>query len=218
MKKFVCVLLLISGVLCSRSQKSYFNVKVSYALFGTTRMLRAAMEHSGLNQRATVLFVVNYPRSSRYPSVMLEGGKFIGSKKSISALAGLQEAGWVKGYNGMNGVRLDYANWILNPKINFHRSGAVLGMGPSALVLRYRKNKHDFGETYQQSKLLPGVSLFAESVSKKSKGFRLGVFASLNLFPTFEIKPVKIESSTSSFYFESKINPSSLNLGFRFQF
>jgi len=65
--------------------------------------------------------------------------------------------------------------------------------------------------------LLPGISLSAETVSKKTKGFRLGLFAGLNLYPTFEIEPIQVANNFSSFYFESKLNPSALNMGFRFQ-
>lgn len=218
MKKFVFLLLLIICVLHSISQDSYLKLKVFYALAGTPRELKSGMRDAGLDQPATVAFVVTYPRSSRYPSVVLEGGKFIKEKKSISVLAGLQEAGSVKGYNGMDGITIDYVNWIINPKLNFHSSGAILGVGPSALLLQYKKSKHNYGEKYSQSRLLPGISLSAETVSKKQKGFRLGVFASLNLHPTFEIEPVKIESNSTAFDFNSKLNPSALNLGFRFQF
>jgi hypothetical protein len=218
MKKCVLLLLLFFSMLYSTSQKSYLKLKVFYALAGTPRELKSGMEDAGLNQPATVAVVVTYPRSSRYPSLVVEWGKFINGKKSISVLAGLQEAGWVKGYNGMDGIRIDYANWIINPKLNFHRSAAILGVGPSALLLQYKKSKHDFGEKYSQSKLLPGISLSAESVSKKLKGFRMGVFTSLNLYPTFEIEPVKVENNVTSFNFQSDLNPSALNLGLHFQF
>ena len=218
MKKFVFLLLLIISMLHSRSQKTYLKLKVFYTLAGTPRELKSGMKDAGLDEPATVGAVVSYPRSSRYPSLVLEGGKFIKDRKSISVLAGLQEAGWVKGYNGMEGIRIDYTNWIINPKLNFHPSGAILGVGPSALWLQYKKSKHDFGEKYSQSRLLPGISLSAESVSKKQKGFRPGVFASLNLHPTFEIEPVKVESNSTAFYFQSKLNPSALNLGFHFRF
>jgi hypothetical protein len=218
MKKFIFLLLLFFCMLHSISQKSYLKLKVFYALAGTPRELKSGMEDAGLDQSATVGAVVTYPRSSRYPSVVLEGGKFINEKKSISVLAGLQEAGWVKGYNGMQGIRIDYDNWIINPKLNFHRSAAILGVGPSALLLQYKKDKHDFGEKYSQTKLLPGISLSAETVSKKSKGFRIGVFTSLNLHPTFEIESVKVESNGTVFDFQSDLNPSALDLGLRFQF
>ena len=97
MKKFVFLLLLIICVLHSISQDSYLKLKIFYALAGTPRELKSGMRDAGLDQPATVAVVVTYPRSSRYPSFVLEGGKFIKEKKSISVLAGLQEAGWVKG-------------------------------------------------------------------------------------------------------------------------
>jgi len=218
MKKFLLLPLLVICMLHSKSQKSYLKFKISYALAGTPRLLKSGMEDAGLDQPATVGFVTQYPRSAKYPSAVLEWGKFIKEKKSISVLAGLQEAGWVKGYNGMQGIRIDYTNWIINPKLNFHVPGVTWGVGPSALLLQYKKDKHDFGEKYSQSKLLPGISLSAESVSKKSKGFRIGVFASLNLHPTFDIEPVTVQGNNTAFDFNSKLNPSALNLGFRFQF
>lgn len=218
MKKFLFFILFFFSILQAKSQKSYLKLKVFAAIGGTPRELKSGMEDAGLNQPATVAVVVTYPRSSRYPSVVLEAGKYVSEQKSISVLAGLQEAGWVKGYNGMNGIRLDYANWIINPKLNFHRPAVLLGIGPSGLLLQYKKSKHDFGKEYSETKLLPGVSLSAESVSKKTEGFRFGVFISLNLHPTFEIEPVKVESSMDSFDFKSDLNPSALNLGLRFQF
>jgi hypothetical protein len=218
MKKFVSLLLFSLSVLHATSQKSYVKLKVFYVLAGTPRELKSGMKEAGLDQPATVAAVVEYPRSARYPSLIIEAGKMIREKKSISVLAGLQEAGWVKGYNGNSGIRLDYTNWIINPKLNFHRHATIFGIGPSALLLQYKKNNHDFGEKYNQSKLLPGISLSAESVSKKTSGFRMGIFTSLNLHPTFEIKPVKVENNFSSFYFQSDVNPSALNLGLRFQF
>ena len=218
MKKFLLLPLLVICMLHSKSQKSYLKFKISYALAGTPRLLKSGMEDAGLDQPATVGFVTQYPRSAKYPSAVLEWGKFIKEKKSISVLAGLQDAGWVKGYNGMEGLRIDFAAWIFNPKLNFHRAGATLGVGPSALLLQYKKSKHDYGENYSQSKMLPGISLSAESNSKKTKGFRMGVFASLNLYPTFEIEPVPVEGYNTVFYFNSKLNPTALNLGLRFQF
>src|SRR5215204_5585503 len=116
------------------------------------RLLKSGMEDAGLDQPATVGFVTQYPRSSKYPSAVIEWGKFIKDKKSISLLAGLQEAGWVKGYNGMQGIRIDYINWIINPNLNFHGSGAILSVGPSALFVQYNKYKHDGGEKYSQNK------------------------------------------------------------------
>jgi len=205
-------------MLYSISQDSYFKLKVFYALAGTPRELKSGMRHAGLDKPATVAFVVKYPRSWKYPSLVVEWGKFINEKKSISVLAGLQEAGWVKGYNGLQGIRIDYANWIINPKLNFHRPGAILGVGPSALLLQYKKYKRNFGQKYSQEKVLPAISLSAESVSKKSKGFRMGVFASLNIHPTFEIEPVPVESNNSAFNFNSNLNPSALNFGLHFKF
>ena len=104
-------------------------------------MVSSGMKDAGLDKPATVGAVVTYPRSSRYPSVVLEAGKFINEKNSISVLAGLQEAGWVKGYNGMQGIWIDYANWIITPKMNFHRAAVIFGVGPSALLLQYKKKQ-----------------------------------------------------------------------------
>jgi len=91
MKKFVFLLLLIICVLHSGSQNSYLKLKVFYALAGTPRELKSGMRDAGLDQPATVGAVVKYPRSSRYPSVVLEGGKFIKDRKSISVLAGCRK-------------------------------------------------------------------------------------------------------------------------------
>ena len=212
MKKFILFPALIFCMLHSNGQKSYLKFKISYALAGTPRLLKSGMKDAGLDQPATVGFVTQYPRSSKYPSAVLEWGKFMKEKVSISALAGLQDAGWVKGYNGIDGLRIDFAAWIFNPKLNFHRAGATLAVGPSALFLQYKKSKHDYGENYSQSKLLPGISLSAESISKKTKGFRMGVFASLNLHPTFEIEPIPVDGYNTSFYFNSELNPTALNL------
>lgn len=215
------ILLLVLPVFCtlhSKDQTSYLKLKLFYAFAGMPREIKSGMRDAGLDQPATVAFTVTYPRSSKLPSAVLEGGKFISRQKSISMLAGLQEAGWVKGYNGKEGIRIDYTNWILNPKINFHRSVAELGIGVSALLLQYKKYKYDFDEPYNQSRVLPGITLDAESVSKKTEGFRMGVFASLNLYPSFEMEPVKVQGNNVSFDFKSKINPSALNLGLRFQF
>jgi hypothetical protein len=218
MRKFLLLVLSAFCMLHSIGQTSYLKLKIFYAFAGTPREIKSGMRDAGLDQSATVAAVVTYPRSSKIPSAVLEGGKFISSKKSISVVAGLQEAGWVKGYNGMQGIRIDYSNWIVNPKLNFHGSAATLGVGVSALLLQYKKDKYDFGEKYGHSRVLPGISLDVESVSRKTKGFRTGVFANLNLHPTFEMEPVKVESTGVSFDFQSKINPSALDLGLRFQF
>jgi hypothetical protein len=218
MKKYLLLILPTLCALHSISQTSYLKLKVFYAIGGTPRELKQGMKDAGLDKPATVGFTATYPRSSKTPSAVLEGGKFISEKKSVSVIAGLQEAGWVKGYNGMQGLRIDYINWIVNPKFNFHGKGAVFGAGFSALLANYKRNKHDFAEPYNHSRVLPGISLDAESVSKKTKGFRWGVFASLNLYSSFEMEPTKVESNGVSFYFKSDINPSSLNMGLRFQF
>jgi hypothetical protein len=218
MRKYLLLVLPTLCALHSISQTSYLKLKVFYAVGGTPRELKSGMKDAGLDKPATVAFTVTYPRSSKAPSAVLEGGKFISHKKSVSVVAGLQEAGWVKGYNGMQGLRIDYINWIVNPKLNFHCPGAVFGTGVSALLVNYKRDKHDFAEAYNHNRVLPGISLDAESVSKKTKGFRWGVFASLNLYSTFEMEPTKVESNGVSFYFQSKINPSALNLGLRFQF
>ncbi|HVG42480.1 MAG TPA: hypothetical protein VM888_12775 [Chitinophagaceae bacterium] len=218
MKKFIFLVLLSIGMLQAMSQNSYLKFKVFYPLAGTPRELISGMKDAGLDKSATVGFTVNYPRMSRYPSLVLEWGTFLRGTKSISILGGLQEGGWVKGYNGMQGLRIDYTNWILNPKLNFHNSEAMWGVGPSALLVQYKKYKRDFGKKYNQSKIVPGISLSAETVSKKQRGFRMGVFASLNLHPTFDIEPVRVEAYNTYFDFNSKLNPSTLNIGLRFQF
>ena len=99
MRKFIFLLLLTGCMFQSISQNSYLKLKVFYALAGTPRELKSGMKDAGLDQPATVGFTVTYPRSSKYPSVVLEWGKFMNEKRSISIVAGLQEAGWVKGYN-----------------------------------------------------------------------------------------------------------------------
>src|SRR5690349_2957393 len=114
MKKYLLLVLPILCALQSISQGSYLKLKVFYAIAGTPRKIKSGMRDAGLDEPATVGATVTYPRSAKAPSAVLEGGKFINDKKSISVVAGLQEAGWVKGYNGMQGLRIDYINWIVN--------------------------------------------------------------------------------------------------------
>ncbi|MEO5997756.1 MAG: hypothetical protein ABIQ00_13840 [Chitinophagaceae bacterium] len=202
----------------ARSQRGYFSFKVSYPLAGTPRELKSGMRASGFDNSTTLIFSKDYPNSVKYPSVVVEGGRYINEKISVSLLAGLQEAGIVKGYNtNRGGITINYTNYVVNPKINFHRKSAILGIGPSALLLLYKKPPHQFGD-YNHSKLLPGVSLSAESVSKKKRGFRFGVFSTLNLHPGFKIEHLIINSTYTQIDFQSSLNPSALNLGFRFQF
>lgn len=92
MKKFVCLALLTICMLHSISQDCYFKIKAFYAFAGTPRGLKSGMRDAGLDQPATVGITVNYPRSWKFPSLVVELGKFINKKKSISVLAGLQEA------------------------------------------------------------------------------------------------------------------------------
>ena len=217
MKSFVLVGTLLLTFL-AKGQKAYLYFKISYPLAGTPRELKSGMKASGFDNSTTVLFSQDYPRAIRYPSVVAEWGKYFAEKTSLSVLAGLQEAGTVKGYNtNKGGIAINYTNVIFNPRFNFHRRSAILGIGPSALLILYKKPPHQFGE-YNNAKWLPGASLSVESVSRKKRGFRLGVFATLNLHPGFKIEPLIINTPYQQINFQSSLNPSALHLGFRFQF
>jgi hypothetical protein len=202
----------------SQGQNSYLKFKIAYTIAGTSRVLKQSMIDQHFDIDATAFIRVEYPQLVKYPSATVEWGRHLDEKKSVSVLALLQEAGRVKGYNGNTGISIDYASWVLNPKFNFHGSGVILGVGPSALLVQYKRSKRDAGEDYSYSKALPGLSLSAETKRKKKKGFGVGLFAALNLHPSFDIKPIDVSSNSFSSYFTSRINPSGLNIELRFGF
>lgn len=211
-----CVLLFAVQV---NGQESYFSFKVSYPVIGTPRELKSGLREADFGNSTTVGFTQDFPYAVKYPSVVVEWGKYIKEKTSISVLAGLQEAGFVRGYNtNRGGIRFNYTNWVVNPKLNFHRSAAILGLGPSALLLTYNRH-HDYqSDDYKPTRVLPGVSLSAETVAKKKKGYRMGFFSALNLHPSFDIEPALIRSNSQVTTFRSRLNPSSLLVGLRLQF
>lgn len=203
--------------LAAKSQQPYWSVSLSYAITGSPRELKKSFENAGFNNSTTVLFSQSFPRASRYPSVALEAGWFLRDKVSLSITAGLQEAGIVKGYNtNKGGLEIGFTNWFVNPMLNFHPHGAKLGLGPSAVLVNYKLKNYPSID-YHHQKLLPGLNLTAETVSAKKKGFRMGLFASLHLHPSFRIEPVIIKNAYNDFTFNSPFNPSSLDLGFRFR-
>ncbi|MGE5521991.1 MAG: hypothetical protein ACM3VS_18860 [Candidatus Dadabacteria bacterium] len=85
------------------------------------------------------------------------------------------------------------------------------------LLLYMHTPSYQYGSHYRELKVLPGITLAAESAPKKNKGFRMGVFAALNVYSTFQMERLTYISNRSNYTFQSKINPSALHLGFHFQ-
>src|SRR5215218_9703922 len=136
------ILILLSAVaLCFNSyranaQKTYFSLKVSAHFGGTPLKIKSSMKasHFDFNTHSFLgADAQSYPYSSTAPSVVAEWGKYINEGLSFAILGGLQEAGSVSGYSSScGGIEIDFTNWILNPKLNWHKKSAILGIGASA--------------------------------------------------------------------------------------
>ena len=206
-------------------KKEYFKFELSYPLAGTPRLIKKTFIDEHYSDPTTIGFQEEYPNSRHYPSFALEYGWFIKAKTSVSIFAGLEEAGRARGYSSKKrGITYNFTNWIVRPKINFHGKGVVFGLGPSGLLVNL-KTPESHPVKSSQSKFLPGLGLKIGSDPKKTKGFRMSVFAAVNLYPTFEtdiltytVTPTGLPSFPQTYTFKTDVNPTNMQMGLGFQF
>ena len=205
-------------------KKDYFKFELSYPFAGTPRLIKKSFTDANYSDPTTIGFQEDYPNSSHYPSFSLEYGWFINAKTSVSIFAGLEEAGRARGYSSKKGgITYNFTNWVVRPKINFHGKGVIFGLGPSGLLVNLNTPESHPAKS-SQSKFLPGLGLKLGSDSKKTKGFRMSVFAALNLYPTFETEILSYtinmmgQPGPQTYTFKAEVNPTNLQLGLGFQF
>lgn len=209
---------LLTPVASLFAQKTYFNISFSYDMLGTTHGLRKGMEASHYDAKAVNSWFgsMDYPKVEKYPSTLVEVGRMINKSKSVAMNAGLTDFGWVKGYNGTYSMNIKHNSILLNPKINFHRVGGVLGVGPTLLFYHYSHYEYATKRA-SFSKTLAGLNLTANTISNKQKAFKTGAFAALNLYPSFST-PILYPNGNGPEFKAAKLNPSTLRVGIIFQF
>jgi hypothetical protein len=200
--------------LSSNSKSTYLLFRIGITVGGTPTLLKSSMTDHGYDERTAFIFPTKYPKVSWIPSLEMELGKHLNKTKSISVLFGLRESGTVHGYNGYGDIDIHFTNWVINPRLKFHTHAISYSGGPSIVLINYDEQKE--GSTYENSKILPGLSLTIETVNQMKTGGSLGLFATLNLHPGFQIEPLTVYNPNEEI-FESKINPSSLQIGVRYQ-
>ena len=216
LSKAAAFLLLLIAFMDNKAfgQKSYFTVRVSYSIRGSSPELKKGMTTSGYpDQPEGGWFLFgpprDYPYAEKYPSVSIEWGKHTSERRSYSIEAGLEEPGKAGGYSRGGGgyFYINHMGWLLHPKINFHGPNASFGVGPALLHYTYNSN----------SRVLPGVGLSTDFFSNRSKKVKLTVFGALHLYTGFTTRTLPA-SYIGLEYKPVKVNPSNLQLGVAFRF
>jgi hypothetical protein len=230
--KSYLLILLCSLSLSSFTQKSYFNFFIPYAIRGSYHDFKNGMKQSGFQGTIPAGWFSGSreaPYGEEYPTALIEFGRYTKSNTSLSLTAGIQEAGKIVGYNPSTGSQpnLVFTGVMLSPKINFHKSYTRFGIGPSVLYLQYRiKNTYADNSPVDMKylhKYVPGLNVCAETAfSYKPKSFRVGVFAAIDLHPTFSTEPILVYRSNlytnkEVYYQSTRINPSAVLAGLLFR-
>ena len=199
----------------AHAQKGYVKFRGSVTILGSTRGIMNGMEDAGYNAKGVSNWLfggsTDYPTKFKAPSLYIEGGLYVKENRSVSVVAGLEDAGDVDGqsYSG-GGAHLNHKGYVFSPRLNFHQHAAVLGFGPALMIYNYSDATNFSGP--KGTKAFPGASFSAERLFRGKKQFSVGVFGSLNLYTSATIQIIS-SSATLAAGQKTKINPSNLQAG-----
>lgn len=220
MKKFISLLCFALLFVNVHAQKGYIKLRGSVTIGGSTSAIMKGMDEAGYNAKGVSNFFfggsTDYPAKFKTPSIYIEGGIYIKEKRSISLLAGVEDAGDVDGQSYSSaGAHLHHKGYVLSPRINFHRRASLLGFGPALMLYNYSDVTNS--TTPKGRKTLPGASITVETLFRGKRNCSMGVFSTLNLYTGSTIQIIS-SSATLGAGQQCTVNPSNLQAGLFFRY
>ncbi len=177
-------MLLVIGLDGFTQGKDWFiSLSSSYTFNGPATQVKQKMKQQFFNSyEVGIFFDHDNPIKRSFPNLMARGGKRMGPKTMVFALAGLADQGWVRGYSESASFsagyeshpRFDYKLYQFGAGMLYCPGRIMAGVAPTLFLLDYRFR----GENYKRS-LTPAINLSLQVPMNKA-GKKFGIDLLLN--------------------------------------